>query len=259
MLSEQTRALVEQSPGPLGQPVRLVLFTTDAGCQTCDDMQELALLIKKSMDKIALEKYDVVMDRDKSQLYGVRHAPTLVIEGRDGAYVAFQGLIKDIWLQLVMDTIRAISQGRRWFPEEVVRALSHLSEDVTIRAFVEEGCEQCVQMAKTCLGVALENAMIRTDIVMASQFPELKQKLHVAVLPEMIIGNNLRLPGHATGSEIIETLFQTEGIKPGSDRRCLICGHSAADLICANCKTKVQAEAFEHKLRSQRTGHHEMP
>jgi len=259
MLSDQSISAVERAAGPLNNPVRLILFTSDVGCMTCDDMQELGQLIKRNMDKVALEIYDVVMDRDKSQLYGVRHVPTLVIEGRHGSYVAIQGLVKGVWLQLVLETIQAVSKGKRWFPDDVVHALSHLSTDVTIRAFVEEECGQCVQTAKTCMGLALENALIRTDVVIAAYFPELKQKLHVMALPEIVLGNNLRLEGHAAGSEIIETLFQAEGIKPGPDKRCLICGQSAEDLICTNCKTKVQAEAFEHKLRSQRTDHHETP
>jgi hypothetical protein len=75
MLSERSRAVIQSVPGQLKKPVRLVLFTSDTGCEACPDMLELARTIKSRFNKVALETYDIVMDRDKSMQFGVKHAP----------------------------------------------------------------------------------------------------------------------------------------------------------------------------------------
>ncbi len=67
-----------------------------------------------------------------------------------------------------------------------------------------------------------------------------------------IFGENLQMEGHVTESEFLEMIFEAEGIKPGTDRRCLVCGNPSPDIICSNCKTRIQAEAIDHKTRTEK-------
>src|SRR5512147_2937664 len=123
MLSETTLSAIGNMPAALARPVRLILFTSDTGCEACPDMRELALAIKKHSGKIALESYDIVMDRDKSEQYGVSHAPALVVQGGGGQSVTFSGLIEDVVLEVLLSAIRAVSDSRVWFPENIRRTL----------------------------------------------------------------------------------------------------------------------------------------
>jgi hypothetical protein len=255
MVWELDKQAIEKASCRLPKPVRLALFTTDSGCETCAAMVETAQLIKQHIKGVALETYDMVMDRDKSDLYVVRHVPTFVMEGADRAFVSIQGMVKGVWLRTALNTIKMIAGSKRWFSEDITSSLSHLENDVTIRVFVEEECDECVHMAASCIGLALGNPKVRTDVVIASYFPELRKKLNVTKLPVLIFGNNLRLDGHATSSDIIETVFHAEGLKEGPNRHCLICTQITSDLICTSCKNRVQAEAFEQRLKSQRSGH----
>jgi len=43
-------------------------------------MMEIAKAIKEHFSKIALESYDLTMDRDKSQQYGVERVPAIVLQ-----------------------------------------------------------------------------------------------------------------------------------------------------------------------------------
>ena len=91
------------------------------------------------------------------------------------------------------------------------------------------------------------------DIIVASDFPDLVKKYKVTTLPTTIFGENLFMEGHVAESEFLEMIFQAEGIKPAPDRRCLVCGNSTPDAICEQCKTRIRAEALDHKLKSERT------
>ena len=251
MLSDISLASIRKMNG-LKKPVRLIVFTTDIGCESCPDMEELGRAIKKQCDKIALETYDVVMDRDKAQLYGIKLAPTIIVQGGDGQWAAFAGYLEDSILEVLLSTIKALSEGTVWFPENILRALKHLSHDVKIRVFLESDCTQCRPVAETAIGLALTSSFISAEIVVASDYPDLVRKFSITKLPMTIFGENIQMNGHVTEGQFIEMIFQTEGIKPGQDRRCLICGNSSPDVICASCKTRVEAEAREHKLKSEK-------
>ncbi len=252
MLSDLSLAAIRKITGELKKPVRFIIFTTDFGCESCPDMVELGMAIKKHWGKIALETYDVVMDRDKAQLYGIKLTPTIIVQSGDGQWAAFAGYLEDTILEVLLSTIMALSGGKVWFPENIIRALGHLSHDVKIRVFVESDCTQCRPVAETAIGLALTSSFISAEIVVASEYPDLVKKFSIATLPLTIFGENLQMSGHVTEGQFIEMIFQAEGIKPGPDKRCLICGNSSPDVICASCKTKIEAEARDHKLKSEK-------
>jgi thiol-disulfide isomerase/thioredoxin len=252
MLAERTLTAIQKMSAELKKPVRLIVFTTDIGCEACPDMVDLGREIKKRFDRIALETYDVVMDRDKALQYGVKFTPSIVVQGGEGPSVAFSGYIEDTLLDVLLSTIKGLSDAKVWFPEKIVRALHHLSRDVKIRVFVESDCVQCRPVAETAIGLALTSSFIATDVIVASDFPDLVKKFGITTLPKTIFGENLQMDGHVTEGQFIEMVFQAEGIKAGPDKRCLICGNPSADVICASCKTKVEAEAKDHKLKSEK-------
>lgn len=251
MLSEAARARVERF-GPLKHPVRMILFTSDAGCDACPAMTELARAIKAREKLVALEIYDKVMDRDKTELYGITHAPALAVQDAAGRSVVFYGKLDDACLELFLIALAGASESRVWFPENVVRTLSHLTNDVSVRVFVDRDCKACLPVAETAIGLGLTNDMISTSIFVSRDFPELVKRHHITELPKTIFGENLHLDGHASESVFLEMIFQAEGVKAGPDKRCLVCGAATPDVICAACKSKIQAEAVEHKLKGER-------
>ena len=252
MLSEAVLSAIGTMPAALARPVRLILFTSDTGCEACPDMRELALAIKKRSGKVALETYDILMDRDKSEQYGVRHAPALVVQGGGGQAVTFYGLIEDMVLDVLLSAIRAVSDSRVWFPDNIRRTLKHLTRDVSIRVFVESDCIQCRPVAETAVGLGLESSLVSASVIVASSFPDLIKRYGIKTLPKTIFRENLHMDGHVTESEFLEMIFQSEGVKAGPEKKCLICGTSSPDIICQNCKTRIQAEAVDHKIKSEK-------
>ena len=257
MLSESSLTAIRKIPPALKKPVRVIIFTTDTACASCPDMVDLGREIKKHFGKIALEIYDVVMDRDKARQYRVKLTPSLVVQGGEGQAVTFSGYIEDVALDMLLDTIKSLGDAKIWFPENIVRALQQLAHDVRVRVFVESDCTRCRPVAETAIGMALTSSFIYADIVVASEFPDLVKKYGITSLPKTIFGENLHLDGHVPEGQFIEMVFQTEGVKPGPGRRCIICGNASPDIICAHCKARVEAEAREHKLKSEKTKHSE--
>jgi predicted nucleic acid-binding Zn ribbon protein len=249
MINETALKIIQNSGGLLTRPIRLVVFIKDTGCPT---VVELAQTIKGQLGKIVLEIYDMVMDRDKAEQYDIKRVPALVVQGGDGEMVTFYGLMENVSLDVLLNAIHAVSERKIWFPEDIRRSLGRLVNDVKIRVFIENNSLPCKFVADTAIGLALASDRIDTDIIVAGDFPELAKKYNVTTLPKTIFGENLHVDGNMLESECLEMIFQAEGIKPGPDRKCLVCGKASQETICSNCKTRIQAEAFKHKLESER-------
>ncbi len=247
--------LLDQMQKPLSHlknPVRLILFTRDAGCEICPEALKMARAIKAQAPKVALETYDQVMDRDKAEQYGVKYVPAVVVQAANGRLVRFYGLTEDVFFKMLLDTIVSVSEDKIWFPEKIRRTLSHLRKDVGIQVFVETDCTLCRPVAETAIGLSFESDLIAADIIIASSYPDLIKKYSIKTLPKTIFGANLHMDGHVTESQFLEMIFQAEGVQAGPDRRCLVCGNPSQDVLCISCKTKIQAEALDHKRKGEK-------
>lgn len=252
MLSESSLEIIKTSANQLAKPVRLALFTSERGCAACPDMLVLARTVKDHAKKIAMESYDLVMDRDKSEQYGITLVPAIALQGGKGETVTFSGRVEGGLLKILMNTIQFLSDTKQWVHKDVRRVLQKLAHDVTIRVFVNRDCPKCHSMAEAAIALALENRFIVANIIVAEDFPELVRKYSIKELPTTIFGEDLRREGTLAESEILEMVFEAEGIKPGPDRRCFVCSKSSQDVICGSCKTRIHAEAIDHKTRIEK-------
>lgn len=233
-------------------PVRVVVFTREVGCEACPGMLDLARQIRSGSAKIALEYYDVTMDRDKAEQYGIRLVPSIAVQGGDGRFVVFSGTIEGVFLDILLDTMIAVSKGKAWFPERIRETLRLLERQVSLQVFVDSDCPLCRPVAETAIGMAMESDLVASVIIIASDFPDLIKKYSINTLPKTVFGSNIHIDGHVSESQFLELIFKAEGVRPGMGRPCLICGKPAADVICTACKTKIQAEAVEHRLRTEK-------
>lgn len=252
MLKESTQQIIRESLKNINQPVRLVVMTGEKGCEICPETVEIARAIKAAAPKVALEIYDFTMDRDKIDEYGIKRIPSFVVESQDGRAVTFSGALEGISLILLLEVIANIAVGKAWFPEGIRRTLKLLVNEVPVQVLLENDCSLCRPVAETAIGLALANKLVSTEIIVADDYPELLAKHRIKILPYTFFGPKLHLEGHVTESTFLEMIFKAEGEKGISDKRCIVCGHASPDLICHNCKTKIQAEAVGHKRKDEK-------
>jgi hypothetical protein len=259
MIPETALKIIQLSANRLVKPVKLIVFTKDTDCKSCQSVTELARAIKAHFGMLALEIYDVVMDRDQTELFDIRRAPALVVQGGEGRAVTFYGLTENMMLEVLMNAIRDISAAKGRLSEDIRRSLQRLKDKVMIRVFASDNCSICKKVSETAVGLAFESDHIQVAVIMIKDFPELAQKYDTTVLPLTIFGDKLKVAGSITEAEILENLFLAQGIKPEPDSRCLACGKASSDIICSMCKTKIQAEALDRKLKQEKQKQPEIP
>lgn len=253
MIKESTRQIIHDSLEQLKQPVRVVLFTSDADSDLSPDALLTARAMKAASPKIVVENYDITMDRDKSEEYGVKRVPTFVVQAQDGRFIKFSGALEGMSLLLLLDAVKSVATGQAWFPDRIGSTLKLLDQKVPVQVLLENDCTLCKPVADTAVGLGLTNRHVSTEIIVADDYPELLAKHKVKILPFTLFGPRLSLEGHVNESEFLEMLFKAEGQKAaGLDSRCIVCGQASPDMICNSCKTKIQAEAVDHKRKDER-------
>ncbi len=251
MLKESTLQIIRDSLAGMRNPVRLVLFTSDTGCEACPDTVATARAIKAASPKIALEVYHITMDRDKVAEYAIKRVPSVVVQSTVRRSVTFSGAMEGISLIMLLDAIKGVAENRKWFPERIASALTLLRQEVHVQVFLENDCTLCKPVAETAMGLALTNRMVNAEILVADDFPDLLSRYRIKILPYLLFGETLSHGGHASESEFLEMLFQAQGRAGAAEKRCAICGQPSADRICDSCKSKIQAEALNHKHREE--------
>jgi len=87
-IAEQVREVFTQ----LIEPVEVLFFGQEAGCEYCEDTLQLVQEIVALSDKLSVEIYDIDKDASLARQYKVDKAPGIVIAGRDGDQVLDYGI-----------------------------------------------------------------------------------------------------------------------------------------------------------------------
>jgi len=134
---EQVREVFNQ----LQEPVQVLFFAQEAGCEYCEDALSLIQEVVALSDKLSLQVYDLDRDEAVARQYRMDKAPGLVIAGRDGDQILdygirYAGIPAGHEFSSLIHSLILVS-GRDSGLDEVTRQfLSGLDEPVLIQVFV---------------------------------------------------------------------------------------------------------------------------
>jgi glutaredoxin-like protein len=179
----------------LEKPVRIIMFTQQIECQFCTTTRQLINELSALSDKISVEIYDFVANADKAKEYGIDKVPALAILGEKDYGIRFYGLPYGYEFQTLMDSLIIVSSGRTDLSEETRSKLREINTPTHIRIFVTLTCPYCALAAGTAYKFAIENSLIKVDIVEASEFTHLAVKYAVMGVPKTIINDKVEFIG----------------------------------------------------------------
>jgi alkyl hydroperoxide reductase subunit AhpF len=85
---DQVREVFDQ----LKEPVELLFFGQEAGCEYCEDTLQLVQEVVALSDKLGVRVHDLDRDASVAKQYKVDKAPGIVIAGRDGDQILDYGI-----------------------------------------------------------------------------------------------------------------------------------------------------------------------
>lgn len=209
LLNEDIRNQVKEAFTQLEQPVEVLFFGQQEGCEYCDQTLQLVEEVSSLSDQIHLSQYDIDINAELAEQYNVDKTPGLVIASRENGKLVdygvrfagvpagheFSSLIQDLILVSGRDS--KLSQGTR-------DLLANLDKPVSLQVFVTPTCPYCPQAVILAHQMAMESPFVQAEMVEATEFPELSSKHGVSGVPQTTINDGA---GHVVGAAPEQQLY----------------------------------------------------
>ena len=179
----------------LEKPVKIIMFTQEVECQFCMQTRQLINELAALNDKIKVKIYDFLKDSEKAKEYGVDKVPAIVIVSEKDYGIRFYGIPYGYELQTLLEGVINVSRGRTDVSEETRKKLKEIKTPVHIQVFVTLTCPYCPVVATIAYKFAIENDLIKADVIEASEFPQLAVKYAVMGTPKTVINEKIEFIG----------------------------------------------------------------
>ena len=187
----------------LVNPVTLIVFTQELECDYCRETRELVQDLSSLNDKIKVEIYDQIKDKQKASEFGVDKVPAIVVVGPKGQRVTFYGIPAGYEFGTLLKDIVQISKGETELSAETRKVLSTVKRPVHIQVFATPTCPYCPGAVSLAHQFAMENPNIRSDMIEIAEFPQLAIKYNVMGVPKTVINETIELVGLQPEEELI--------------------------------------------------------
>lgn len=218
MLSDKDRRFLEDYlKADLNGPVTIKLFTQAISCQFCKETQQLMEEVAALSDKIELQVYNFVTDKEAAEAYGIRRIPATVIMGAKDYGIRFYGIPSGYEFNTLIEDIVAVSNEKHGLPDEVAAKLEQIQEPVHMQVFVTPTCPYCPTAVRTAHAFAMVNDQITADMVEAIEFPQLSNRYGVMAVPKTVINETTELEGAGPPDLVAAKVLQAVGQMSAED------------------------------------------
>ncbi len=192
--------------------VNLLLFTQETECSLCRNARELLEELSLLSPKIRLEVYDFLKDDTKAKEYEVDKVPGIVLSGTKAYGIRFYGLPSGYEFNPFTGAIVNVSKASSNLSERSRTRLRSIPKPVHLKIFVTPTCPYCAMVAELAYQFAIENTMIRLEIVEITEFPQLAQKYNVMSVPKVSIDEKSEFVGAIPEDVFVEFLMTSIGM-----------------------------------------------
>ena len=193
LLDTQITKQIQQAFDDIQEPVQVLLFTSKASCDTCDEARQLLEEVTALNHKIELSVYDIDENQDLAGKFNVSNAPGIVIAAREeqdvkNLGIQFSGIPSGHEFNTLINDILIVSRRDSGLDAKTREYLKNLDKPLHLQVFVTPTCPYCPRAVLLAHQMAMENPMmIRAEGVEATEFPDLANRFNVRGVPQTVI------------------------------------------------------------------------
>lgn len=207
LLKEEDKQYLSQEFTAIERDVKLMVFTQEMECQYCEETRRIAEELAALSDKVSVEVYDFVKDKEVAEHYNIDKIPAMVLlKGGDSPKdynIRFYGIPSGYEFSTLIQDILMIGKGESGLSEDTKVAITKLAGNLHLQVFVTPTCPYCAPAVHLAHQMAFESELIRSDMVEAIEFPHLSSKYQVQGVPRTIINETAHLEGAAPEQMLI--------------------------------------------------------
>jgi len=216
VLDEQTIGKVtEIFQNNLVDEVGLTVFTQEFECAFCKKVRELVQQLSAISYRIRFEPYDFQKNSGKAKEYLVDKIPATIMTGKKKYGIRFYGVPAGYEFLAFVDDIVDVSHNASRLSDPVKSRIRAISKSVHIQVFTSPTCPYCYKVVRTAHQFAIENELIRADMVNAIEFPHLVNKYEVLGVPKIVINETQQFVGTISEDQFVDQIMMA--IKTSTD------------------------------------------
>ncbi len=192
ILDGKIREDVKQHLSVLDEKVKIINFTQEIECQFCRETRQLVTEITELSDKLELEVYNFVTDKEVSEKYNIDKIPAIVLLDKNGTDygIRYFGIPSGYEFSSLLEDIIMLSTGKTNLPADIEQKVKEINSPVHIQVFVTPTCPYCPKAVLTAHKFAYLNQNIKSDMIEATEFPHLSNKYNVRGVPRSVINES---------------------------------------------------------------------
>ncbi len=136
LIREQDATEIRERLKEMVNEVKLVHFTQELNLEYGRETKQLLEDLASLSDKLSLEVYDFLLDKEKVAEYGVDKVPGTVVRNARDFHIRFYGLPAGYEFSSLLDAILAVSRGDSGLKEESKEKLRKISQPLHLQVFV---------------------------------------------------------------------------------------------------------------------------
>jgi glutaredoxin-like protein len=136
MIGDEDAAQIRERLKSMVNPVKLVHFTQELNLEYGREAKQLLEELAALSDKLSLEVYNFLLDREKVAEYGVDKVPATVVRNTRNYRIRFYGLTAGYEFSSLLDAILSVSRGDSGLREESKEKLRKISQPLHLEVFV---------------------------------------------------------------------------------------------------------------------------
>ena len=195
MLKKRDKKAIEKEFANLKDPVKLIYFTQEMECQFCEQTRELLEEVGELSDKLSVEIYDFVKDKEKALQYRIDKIPATIVEGKKDYGIRYFGVPSGYEFSTLLGSILEVSNEESGLSDKTKELVKAINTPIHIQVFVTPTWPYCPGAVSLAHKLALECEAITGDMVEAIEFPQLTQKYGVMGVPKTIINDEIEFEG----------------------------------------------------------------
>lgn len=195
LIQEKDRIEIKNQLATMKNPVKIINFTQKYECHFCSETRQLMEDLTSLSDKLSLEVYDFMENKDQAEKYKIDRIPATILMGDKDTGIRFYGIPSGYEFVTLLDGIGMVSNRDSGLSEDSRKKLAGIKEPIHLQVFVTPTCPYCPRAVHLAHQFAMESDHIVADMVEATEFPELSQRYGVMGVPRTIANDQTAAEG----------------------------------------------------------------
>jgi glutaredoxin-like protein len=136
VIQEKDKAAIEKRLAELKEPVTIVNFTQELECQYCRETRQLMEELADLSDKLSVEVYNFVTDKEMVEKYRVDKIPATVLVGEKDYGIRYYGIPTGYEFATLLEDLITVSRRDSGLSAESRQKLKELKDPLHIQVFV---------------------------------------------------------------------------------------------------------------------------